>query len=40
MARKNSKQITAAGAAQGRETVVGNEVTVIAMEGETGLQLL
>lgn len=27
--KENSKQITAAGAAQGKEMVVGNEVTVI-----------
>lgn len=31
---------TAAGAKEERETVVGNEVTVIAMGGESGLQFL
>lgn len=35
----SGKRMAAAGAAQGRETVVGNEVTVIAMKGENGLQL-
>lgn len=39
MAGKQNKA-TAAGAKEERETVVGNEVTVIAMGGESGLQFL
>lgn len=39
MAGKENKA-TAAGAEEERETVVGNEVTAIAMEGGSGLQFL